>query len=217
MVETILRGVQIPWRQRPPRYRSRGYQLNSEDNEWAKEELARWLAAGYLRELSADEVEQAQCIVGAFVTHSAGKPRLVKDCRHPNAYMERRRFKYETLAELAPGLRPDDQMISWDIAGAFHHLRIRAEDQPLLCFTLQGRVFAPFSLPFGLAIAPFTWTKVCRPVVAELREMGFVVTAYVDDFGGGVGRRSPNRAARLRERTRPRGGKLQRSCCESWG
>lgn len=30
--------------------------------------------------------------------------------------------------------------------------------------------------------AIFTWTKVCRPVVAKLREMGFVVTAYVDDF-----------------------------------
>lgn len=98
--------------------------------------------------------------------------------------MERRRFKYETLWELAPGLAQGDQLISWDIADAFHHLRIRTEDQPFLTFTIQGRVFAPLSMPFGLAIAPFTWTKVCRPVVARLREMGFVVNVYVDDFGG---------------------------------
>lgn len=106
------------------------------------------------------------------------------DYRHPNSFMERRRFKYETLWELAPGLAQGDQLISWDIADAFHHLRIRTEDQPFLTFTIQGRVFAPLSMPFGLAIAPFTWTKVCRPVVARLREMGFVVNVYVDDFGG---------------------------------
>lgn len=39
-------------------------------------------------------------------------------------------------------------------------------------------------MPFELRIAPFTWTKVMRPVVQRLRELGFRVLAYVDDFGG---------------------------------
>lgn len=112
VIETILRRVQIPWRQRPPQYRSRGYQLKREDDAWAEQELQRLLAAGYLGELSPEEAAAAHCVVGAFVTHSAGKSRLVEDYRHPNAHMERRRFKYETLAELAPGLRSEDQMIS---------------------------------------------------------------------------------------------------------
>ena len=49
---------------------------------------------------------------------------------------------------------------------------------------LLREFFAPISIPFGLAVAPYTWTKVCRPVVSRLRELGFVFTAYVDDFGG---------------------------------
>lgn len=195
VIETIFRGVQIPWRQRPPQFRSQGYKLSDSDNKWATEELERWFSAGYLRELSPTEAAAAHCVVGAFVTHSAGKPRVVVDYRHPNSYMERRRFKYETLWELAPGLTQGDQLISWDIADAFHHLRIRAEDQPFLSFTIQGRVFAPLSMPVGLAITPFTWTKVCSPVVAKLREMGFVVTVYVDDLGGRPPVPAPGRPA----------------------
>lgn len=39
-------------------------------------------------------------------------------------------------------------------------------------------------MTFGLSIAPFTWTKVCRPVVARLRELAVVIMASVDDLGG---------------------------------
>lgn len=77
--------------------------------------------------------------------------------------MEVRRFEYETLLELAGGLIPGDNLISWNVAGASYHLQIRPQDQPYLCFTIQGRVSAPVSMLFGLAVAPFTWTKFCRP------------------------------------------------------
>lgn len=184
VLETIGRGIQIPWTRRPPPFRARGYKLSAADTEWAKGELVRWLAAGYLKELTAEQAARMQCVVGAFVTYSAGKPRLVVDYRHPNAHMERRRFRYETLWELAPELSPGDHMISWDIWDACHHWRVRKKYRPFLAFTMLGRYFVPISMPFGLAGAPYTWTKVCRPVVARLREMGFRLTAYVDDFGG---------------------------------
>jgi len=184
VIRTLLDGVQIPWTRRPPHYRRRGYAVAAADEQGAKAELARWLAAGYLKELTPEEAADVRCVVGAFVTHSAGKPCLVVDYRHPNAFMERRRFKYETLWKLAPGLRSCDHMVSWDVKDAYHHLRLREADQTYLAFTLFGRVFVPVSMPFGLAVAPYTWTKVCRPVVGRLREMGFVFKAYVDDFGG---------------------------------
>jgi len=184
VINTIRRGVQIPWTRRPPRFHSRGYTLSAPDAAWAEGELARWLAAGYLREVDSVEAARMHCVVGAFVTRSAGKPRLVVDYRHPNAHIEQRRFKYETLWELAPGPSAGDHLISWDVADAYHHLRLRPEDQPYLAFTMLGRFFVPVSMPFGLSVAPFTWTKVCRPVVARLRELGFRLTAYVDDFGG---------------------------------
>lgn len=76
-------------------------------------------------------------------------------------------------------------MLSWDISDAFFHLEIRPADRKYLCFTVLGRVFEPAVMPFGLRLAPYYWTKVRRPVVAELRRLGFRIVAYVDDFGRG--------------------------------
>lgn len=41
-------------------------------------------------------------------------------------------------------------------------------------------------MPFGLKVAPFLWTKVCRPVVQQLRAEGFRIVVYVDDFWGAL-------------------------------
>eukprot|EP00170_Pyropia_yezoensis_P006587 contig_26870_g6608 len=38
---------------------------------------------------------------------------------------------------------------------------------------------------FGPKVAPYLWTKICRPVVQALRREGFRIIAYVDKFGGG--------------------------------
>lgn len=114
VVREIIEGVLIPWRQRPPRYRGRGDQLSRGDEAWAREEFDRLLEAGYIRELSAREEAAAHCVMGALVTHSAGKPRLVEDSRHANSDMEPRRLRYETLLELASGFKKDDQHIVGD-------------------------------------------------------------------------------------------------------
>jgi len=141
-------GVKIPWTRRQPRYQSKGYSLSPSDELWAQAELSLWLAAGYLEELTPKEAAEEHCVLGAFVTHSAGKPRLVVDYRHPNNFVTRR-FKYETLWELAPGLQTGDNLISWDVADAYHHLRLREADRTYLVLTLCGWFFAPVSMPFG--------------------------------------------------------------------
>jgi len=109
---------------------------------------------------------------------------MVIDYRLPNEYLEQRKFNYESLLDLAPQLRPGDAMLSWDIKDAFFHLEVRPRDRQYLCFTVLGRVLQPVVMPFGLRLAPFFWTTVCRPLVAELRRLGFRVVVYVDDFGG---------------------------------
>lgn len=132
----------------------------------------------------AERSDGGPMLTGALVTSSAGKLRLVVDYCHANAHMEPRRFKNETIPELVPGLRQDDELISWDVADAYHNLRIRPSDQTYLCFTHQGWVIAPVCMPIGLTRAHFTWTKVCRPLVVRLMELEFVITTYVDGFGG---------------------------------
>jgi len=79
VIHTIRRGVQMPWTRGPPRFHSRGYTLSAPGAAWAERELARWLAAGYLREVESTEAARMHCVVGAFETWSAGKLRLAVD------------------------------------------------------------------------------------------------------------------------------------------
>lgn len=81
-------------------------------------------------------------------------------------------------------LRLNDALLAWDVGDAYQHLRIRPADRTYLAFRTLGRVFVPITMPFGLPVAQRTWTMVCRPLVQELRQLGFRIIAYVDNFGG---------------------------------
>jgi len=186
VLDVIDNGIFIPWASTPPRRHSPGYPLNAADTAFMAEQLEEDLAAGYIKEVTGDAAAIAalHCISPAFIVRKGRKPRKVLDYTHPNAHVDVRKFKYETLNDLSQVLRPDDSMLVWDIKDAYHHLTLREEDQRFLAFTTLRRVFVPITMPFGMSLAPYMWTKVVRPLVQYLRALGFRIISYVDDFGG---------------------------------
>lgn len=185
VADTIRYGVKIEWRERPTPFRSPEYPLNAEDSEFLRGEIQRGLDNVYIEEVTdPDEIEQLVCTSSAFVAHTAQKPRAVYDYKHVNSFTDTASCKYETLQEMAQSLRANDALLTWDVNDAYHRLTLREEDRTYLEFRCLGRFFKPITMPFGLAPAPPTWTKVMRPVVQHLREKGFRMMAYVDDFGG---------------------------------
>lgn len=59
---------------------------------------------------------------------------------------------------------------------------------------VDGVVYEPRVLPFGMQLSPWAWTKVLRPVVAALRARGHKLNAHVDDFAA-TGRRGHSSSA----------------------
>eukprot|EP00170_Pyropia_yezoensis_P000990 contig_4604_g993 len=148
-------------------------------------EIARELDNKYILEVTDPrEVAQLVCVSSAFVANTANKPRAVLDYKHQIGFIDTASCKYETMPELAQTLRPQDAHLFWDIKDAYHHLMVRPEDRKYLAFCCLGRFFVPITMPFGLAPAAMIWTNVMRLVVQHLRELGFRMMAYVDDFGG---------------------------------
>lgn len=183
--DTIENGVKIEWTSTPTPFLSPEYPMPVEDKVLLEGEIDRELDLGYVLEVTDPaDIAELVCISSAFVTHTAQKPRAVYDYKHVNSFAETASCKYETLPELAQSLRPNDALLTWDVKDAYHHLLLRPEDRKYLAFRCLGRYFVPVTMPFGLAPAPMTWTKVMRPVVEHLREMGFRIIPYVDDFGG---------------------------------
>jgi len=185
VVDTIGDGVLIDWESPPTPYRSHQYPLDATDAAFMTAEIDRGLAEGYFLEITDPaELDELVCMSSAFVVHSGHKPRVVFEYKHPNSFQAVSSCKYETLQDLAQVLRPGDALLQWDVKDAYHHLKLRLDDRRYLAFRTLGRIFVPVSMPFGLRVAPLTWTKVIRPVVQHLRGLGCRMIAYVDDFGG---------------------------------
>lgn len=121
-----------------------------------KGEVDHWLAAGFIRKLTEDERVSAPCVSPAFVIWARpDKPRLVIDLRQVNACLREINFKYEAIAEFIPALMPRDNLISWGVKDAYHLVYIHPADRPYLTFTIDGGIFEPLTMPFGLSVAPW--------------------------------------------------------------
>lgn len=73
-------------------------------------------------------------------------------------------------------------MSTIDLKDAYHLVRVRKSDRRFLRFYFEGRLYEHTCLPFGLNTAPYTFTKLMKPVIIKLRKMGFVSVIYLDDI-----------------------------------
>ena len=64
---------------------------------------------------------------------------------------------------------------SIDLKDAYWHIPIRLHYRKYLGFMIGGQKFRFRVLPFGLNIAPRIFTKICRPILRELRTKGLMV------------------------------------------
>src|ERR1700684_1477744 len=79
-------------------------------------------------------------------------------------------------------IRPGDFLTSIDLQDGYLHVPVSTSSQSFLQFCWRNRFYRFRCLPFGLSSAPLVFTKLLRPVVQRLREMGIRVMVYLDDF-----------------------------------
>jgi len=153
--------------------------MPAERRLWSETELERWVAAGYASRISPAAGAGAPWVSPTFVVYGS-KPGLVIELRMINLHIRRRIFKYQKLPSFLSTLFPGDHIVSWDVSGAFHHIRLRPEDREYFRFVVAGVLYEPRVLPFGMPLSPWVWKKLMRPVVAALRLRRFKIDAYVD-------------------------------------
>uniref|UniRef100_A0A1Y1ME70 Reverse transcriptase domain-containing protein n=1 Tax=Photinus pyralis TaxID=7054 RepID=A0A1Y1ME70_PHOPY len=86
---------------------------------------------------------------------------------------------YRTVIKL---LRKGSFAVSLDLKDAYYMIRVHSDHRKYLRFSFQGVLFEFKCLVFGLASAPYTFTKIIRPVTQVLRSKGIISVAYLDDF-----------------------------------
>ena len=78
-------------------------------------------------------------------------------------------------------LRKGDYLIKIDLKDAYFTVPLSQEYQ-YIRFLWEGTLYEITCLPFGLAVALQAFTKVLKPVVACLRQLGIRLIIYLDDI-----------------------------------
>ena len=111
-----------------------------------------------------------------------GKSRPVINLKDLNAFIQYDHFIMEGTHLLRDLLQPHDWLGKIDLKGAYFIIPIWKEQRKYLRFVWKSTLPEFAFLPFGLATAPRLFTKVMKPIVALLRQVGIRLIIYLDDL-----------------------------------
>jgi hypothetical protein len=143
-------------------------------------EIARLLEKGVLVYSSH---EPGQFINTIFTRPKKdGSHRMILNLKPLNKYIEYKKFKMDTLKTVLQLMHRNCYVASIDISDAYYTVPIHVSHQKFLKFQWNGRLFQYTALPNGYSDAPRVFTKLLKPVFAQLRRLGHIVVGYIDDI-----------------------------------
>lgn len=107
--------------------------------------------------------------------------RMILNLKKLNEHINYKHFKMENFEQVIQLINKDCYMASVDLRHACYSVKIAEEQQRFLCFKWQGKIYQFTYLPNGVAEGPRLFTKLMKPVFAKLREMGHIITSFIDD------------------------------------
>ena len=116
------------------------------------------------------------------VPKASGGWRPVLDLSTLNTFLQQKRFRMETAMSIRESMRPGDWAVSLDLKDAYFHLLIHEADRKFLRFSWEGKVYQFRALPFGLAPAPWVFTKITKELCVAVRGHGIRLRVYLDDW-----------------------------------
>lgn len=113
---------------------------------------------------------------------SSGGKRFILNLKPLNTFIRTCHFKMENIKTVTNLVQQDCYMASIDLKDAYFLINVDVMDRKFLRFSFDGKIYEFTCLPFGLASAPYTYTKLLKPVVHYLRNNNITCVNYLDDF-----------------------------------
>ena len=128
------------------------------------------------------EHENGEFISTLFIVPKPnGKFRPVINLKYLNEFVCYNHFKQETFSIVLELIQRNDYFTKIDLSEAYFSVPIHEEFTKYLKFSWNGILYKFTCLPFGLAIAPYLFTKILKPVFAWLRQQNVRCSYYIDD------------------------------------
>lgn len=110
-----------------------------------------------------------------------GGTRMILDLSELNQSLNVQHFKMDNIHTAKHLISPHCYLASIDLQDAYYSIPVDPNSRKYLRFMWQGERWQFAALPNGLSTAPRLFTKLLKPVFAELRQAGHTVIGYLDD------------------------------------
>ena len=117
-----------------------------------------------------------------FLTTKSGDWRPILNLKRLNKYIKPPSFKMASLAAVLPELQRNCWGASLDLKDAYLHVAIHPSSRKWLGFAIGDENFRFRCLPFGLSLAPRTFTRVVKVIAEHLRRQVVYIFIYLDDW-----------------------------------
>ncbi len=183
LLNVIERGYTLQFRRRPPRFNGVVQSLTSPRNAQAlRQEIGCLLEKGAVERVPPHELESGFYSRYFVVPKRDGGLRPILDLRPINRALCERQFRMVTLKQILAQIRPGDWFASVDLKDAYFHIQIAPHHRRFLRFAFENTAYQYSVLPFGLALAPRTFSKCVDAALSPLRAGGMRILNYLDDW-----------------------------------
>ncbi len=181
---TFRTGYTLQFGKNPPRFD--GVHLTAVNSaskaSVLQQELSSLLQKGAIEEVPQSEVEQGFFSRYFLVPKRDGGLRPILDLRRLNLSLYKGKFKMLTMRTIMSQVQEGDWFVTIDLKDAYFHIQVVHRHRRFLRFAFGGKAYQYKVLPFGLALAPRTFTKCMDAALALLRLQGIRVLNYLDDW-----------------------------------
>lgn len=183
VLSIIENGYSLQFRRRPPRCNGVVPSLTTPQNAPVlRREIQNLLATGAIERVPHGELNSGFYSRYFVVPKKDGGMRPILDLRPINRALRKRVFKMITVKQILAQVRPGDWFASIDLKDAYYHIQISPRHRCFLRFAFEGAAYQYSVLPFGLALAPRTFTKCMDAALSPLRASGMRIMNYLDDW-----------------------------------
>ncbi len=147
-----------------------------------RQEVCNLLGKGAIEKVPQSELECGFYSRYFVVPKRDGGLRPILDLRPINRALCKCPFRMLTLKQILAQIRPGDWFASVDLKDAYFHIRIAPHHRHFLRFAFEGTAYQYSVLPFGLALAPRTFSKCMDAALSPLRASGMRILNYLDDW-----------------------------------
>jgi hypothetical protein len=154
--------------------------FNAEQWEVCNKEMLGLFEKGATEEIPKSLVNFISVVF--CVPKNDGGDRPILNLKKVNQHIAYNHFKMENLSFAKHLIQKGDYFVKVDLKDAYLTVPLHPDCSPFLQFEWEGKFYQYLTLAFGLAPAPWAFTKMLKPIVAFLRERGVRLVIYLDDI-----------------------------------